>query len=201
MPPCGYYQEMYLYDTLHNECNNEFSNFCWQAYGPSDISIGPSTWNFTGEQVYQVQGTFYYITKSFGDFTSKTLQMKFVRCSGSETGGTFLNRSKLYVSCDFKYTVNRAICVNGPTRNRSANSSWQAVYVGDPFAAASGLSDTLYLKSFAHIEGNYCDADPESWMTYINGFPNENGLGSEGSFLQPGTYPGMVPSTVQVVTL
>ena len=200
MPTCAYYNELYLYDTLRDQCSNEASDFCWESYGPSNLSIGTSTWNFTGEQLYQVQGTSGYITKSFGDFATKTSQFKFTRCY--ELGLEFYNRSVLLMDASFQYQVNRRICVNGPLIQRNANSYYQAVYVGDPYPLDVGISDTLYLKSFAFSNPTYCgDPDGEDWRTYVNGFPSNFGLGSEGSYLQPGSYPGLLPSTVSVVTL
>lgn len=201
MPTCAYYNELYLYDTLHDQCNNEASDFCWESYGPSNLSLSQSTWNFTGEQLYQVQGTFGYITKTFSDFTTKSVQFKFYRCY-ELNNSFFYNRSVLLMDASFKYTVSRRICVNGSFRDRSANCYFTAKYVGDPYPLDVGISETLYLKAFSFYEPAYCGGpDGEDFRTYVNGIPSDFGLGSEGSFLQTGSYPGSLPNTVSVLTL
>jgi hypothetical protein len=105
------------------------------------------------------------------------------------------------VTVDFDYTVNRAVCVGGPTRARKASCTYEAIYIGDPFTAAEGISPTLYLKEFRHISPRYCGDAEGYYATYIDGNVNFHGYGVNGSYLQAGGYPGLLPATIPVTLL
>ena len=105
------------------------------------------------------------------------------------------------MTVDFDYTVNRAVCVGGPTRARKASCTYEAIYIGDPFTAAEGISPTLYLKEFRHISPRYCGDAEGYYATYIDGNVNFHGYGVNGSYLQAGGYPGLLPATIPVTLL
>lgn len=196
-PLCDYYNELYLYDTLASACSGSSVTYCTEAYGPSGFSAAAANWDFTGAQVSSA----ITIQKSW--VTSTSLVAAYLqRCwfVGLQSGGD-ANRTRLRLQVDFDYTVNRAVCVGGTPRARKASSTYEAVYIGDPFTAAEGISPTLYLKSFRHISPRYCGDAEGIWETYVDGYVNYHGYGINGSYLQAGGYPGLLPATIPVTRL
>lgn len=198
VPVCDYYNELYLYDTLASACSGSNVPYCTEAYGPSGFSAAAANWDFTGAQASAGIGQ---IQKAWS--TSTSLVAAYLqRCwfVGLPNGGD-ANRTRLRVTVDFDYTVNRAICVGGTPRARKASSTYEAIYIGDPFTAAEGISPTLYLKEFRHISPRYCGDAEGYYATYIDGNVNFHGYGVNGSYLQAGGYPGLLPSTIPVTLL
>jgi len=197
VPVCEYYNELYLYDTLASACSGSNVPYCTEAYGPSGLSAAAANWDFTGAQAAgagQIQKSWATSTS----FVAAALQ----RCwLFNGPGGTDANRTRLRVTVDFDFSVNRALCVNGPPRERKVPSDYEAIYIGDPFTAAEAISPILYLKTFRHIGPRYCGDAEGLWQTYIDGVPNDHGYGVNGSYLQPGSYPGLMPSTLTLARL
>ena len=201
-PVCDYYNEIYLYDILASVCNQPGSvPYCTEAYGPSGFSAPAANWDFTGASL--IAGTYLNTTiaKNWGNFTTWLVEADFERCwkDGGSVGPW--NRSWLKVTFSYDYAVTRAVCVNGPPRVRKANCIYEAIYIGDPFTAAEGISPTLYLKSFRHISPRYCGDAEGIWETYVDGYVNYHGYGVNGSYLQAGGYPGLLPATLAVTQL
>lgn len=198
VPVCDYYNELYLYDTLASACSGANVPYCTEAYGPSGFSAAAANWDFTGAQATAGIGQ---IQKAWSTSTS-LVAAYFQRCWFlAGPGGTDLNRSRLRLQVDFDYTVNRAICVGGTPRARKVSSTYEAIYIGDPFTAAEGISPTLYLKSFRHISPRYCGDAEGIWETYVDGYVDYHGYGINGSYLQAGGYPGLLPATIPVTLL
>ena len=198
VPVCDYYNELYLYDTLASVCNQLNVPYCTEAYGPSGFSAAAANWDFTGAQATAGAGQ---IQKAWATSTS-LVAAYFQRCWFlAGPGGTDANRSRLYLQVDFDYTVNRAVCVGGPPRALKVSSTYDAIYIGDPFTAAEGISPTLYLKQFRHISPRYCGDAEGIWETYVDGYVNYHGSGINGSYLQAGSYPGLLPATIPVTQL
>jgi len=194
---CDYHNELYLYDILASVCNQSNVPYCTEAYGPSGFSAAAANWNFTGAQASGAG----QIQKSWATATS-LVAAALQRCwLFNGPGGSDGNRTRLRVTVDFDYTVNRAVCVGGPTRARKASCTYEAIYIGDPFTAAEGISPTLYLKEFRHISPRYCGDAEGYYATYIDGNVNFHGYGVNGSYLQAGGYPGLLPATIPVTLL
>jgi len=194
VPVCEYYNELYLYDTLASACSGSNVPYCTEAYGPSGLSAAAANWDFTGAQAAgagQIQKSWSTSTS----FVAAALQRCWLL---NGPGGTDANRTRLRVTVDFDFSVNRALCVNGPPRVRKVPSDYEAIYIGDPFTAAEAISPILYLKTFRHIGPRYCGDAEGLWQTYVDGFPNDHGYGVNGSYLQPGSYPGLMPATLTV---
>jgi len=197
VPLCDYHNELYLYDILASVCNQSNVPYCTEAYGPSGFSAAAANWNFTGAQASGAG----QIQKSWATATS-LVAAALQRCwLFNGPGGSDGNRTRLRVTVDFDYTVNRAVCVGGPTRARKASCTYEAIYIGDPFTAAEGISPTLYLKEFRHISPRYCGDAEGYYATYIDGNVNFHGYGVNGSYLQAGGYPGLLPATIPVTLL
>jgi len=197
VPLCDYHNELYLYDILASVCNQSNVPYCTEAYGPSGFSAAAANWDFTGAQASGAG----QIQKSWATATS-LVAAALQRCwLYNGPGGTDANRTRLRVTVDFDYTVNRAVCVGGPTRARKASCTYEAIYIGDPFTAAEGISPTLYLKEFRHISPRYCGDAEGYYATYIDGNINFHGYGVNGSYLQTGGYPGLLPATIPVTLL
>lgn len=198
VPVCDYYNEIYLYDTLYSACNQLNVPFCYEAYGPSEFFAPAADWDFTGASLIAPPFGNANIEKNFGDFTNWLVECDFQRCENV----SLINRSWLRVIFNYDYVVTRRLCGNasggGPPRERKAQCVYEATYWGDPFTAAEGISPILYLKSFRHISPRYCGDAEGYWATYVNGFENPRGYGANGSYLQPGSYPGLMPSTLEV---
>jgi hypothetical protein len=194
---CDYHNELYLYDILASVCNQSNVPYCTEAYGPSGFSAAAANWDFTGAQASGAG----QIQKSWATATS-LVAAALQRCwLFNGPGGSDGNRTRLRVTVDFDYTVNRAVCVGGPTRARKASCTYEAIYIGDPFTAAEGISPTLYLKEFRHISPRYCGDAEGYYATYIDGNVNFHGYGVNGSYLQAGGYPGLLPATIPVTLL
>jgi hypothetical protein len=197
VPLCDYHNELYLYDILASVCNQSNVPYCTEAYGPSGFSAAAANWDFTGAQASGAG----QIQKSWATATS-LVAAALQRCwLFNGPGGSDGNRTRLRVTVDFDYTVNRAVCVGGPTRARKASCTYEAIYIGDPFTAAEGISPTLYLKEFRHISPRYCGDAEGYYATYIDGNVNFHGYGVNGSYLQAGGYPGLLPATIPVTLL
>lgn len=196
-PVCDYYNELYLYDNLATACDGSVATYCTEAYGPSGFSAAAANWDFTGAQAAGAG----QIQKSWVTSTS-LVAAALQRCwLFNGPGGTDANRTRLRLTVDFDYAVTRAICVGGPPRVRKVPCTYEAIYIGDPFTAAEAISPTLYLKTFRHIAPRYCGDAEGVWQTYVDGFPNDHGYGVNGSYLQAGGYPGLLPATMPVTLL
>jgi len=197
-PVCDYYNELYLYDILSSACSGSGITYCTEAYGPSGFSATAGNWDFTGAQATAGIGQ---IQKSWTTSTSLVFA-RLQRCWFAQgPGGTDANRTRLLLTVDFDYTVTRALCVGGTPRARKASCTYQALYVGDPFTAAEGMSPTLYMKEFIHVSPRYCGDAEGIWQTYVDGYVNYHGYGINGSYLQAGGYPGLLPATIPVTLL
>jgi len=194
VPVCDYHNDIYLYDIFASVCNQSNVPFCTEAYGPSGFSAPAANWDFTGASLIAPPFGNVNIQKNFGDFTNWLVECDFQRCENV----LLINRSWLRVTFNYDYKVSRRLCTNGPFRVRQATCVYQATYWGDPFTAAEGISPILYLKDFTHVSPRYCGDAEGNWTTYVNGFPNPRGYGVNGSYLQPGSYPGFMPSTLAV---
>ena len=197
-PVCDYYNELYLYDTLASACSGSNITYCYEGYGPSGFSAAAANWDFTGAQASAGIGQ---IQKAWS--TSTSLVAAYLqRCwFVGLPGGGDANRTRLRLQVDFDYAVTRAVCVGGTPRVRKAPCTYEAIYIGDPFTAAEGISPTLYLKEFRHISPRYCGDAEGYYATYIDGYVNFHGYGVNGSYLQAGSYPGLLPSTIPVTLL